>query len=133
MVSLRCWEPNCLENSVYASFNLAIKSIRLLIVNNGELRVTYPRVYKLFVQGNGLIDSFISRLVVSVTVELRSSICGSDHVNYGLVAAVTKLYRAPMRVIKECLPYFLRGVCLSIHDSSIAQDHSSLVALDSCL
>jgi len=133
MVSLRSWQPNCLENSVYAPFNLAIESIRLLIVHNSELRVTYPRVHQLFVQGNGLVNCFVSRLVVGVTVELWGSIGGSDHVDHSLVAAIAKLDRAPMSVIEECLPNFLRSVRLSIHDSSIAQDHSSLVTLDCCL
>ena len=49
-----------------------------------------------------------------------------------LVATISKLNSAPMGFVKQGLPNFVRGVGLTVHDTTVAKDHSSDFTLECC-
>ena len=111
-------------------FYFAFESPRIQVVDDGKLRVAYPRVDQLPVECNCLFDCFVARLVVCTGVELSCTVRCSNHVNDGLVASVTQLNRAPMGLVEECLPYLSRRVCMAVHDTTIAEDDRRLLRLE---
>jgi hypothetical protein len=62
-----------LENCVLNTVNFLLKS-GLFVVNDMEMRVAHPCVDKLLVEFNRLLDVLISCFVISLSVELLSSI-----------------------------------------------------------
>ena len=97
------------------------------------MRVADPGIDQLFVQSDGFFDRLVAGLVVETSVELSSTVCSCHHVHNSLIAAVTKLDSAPVGLIKQSLPYLVCSIGISVHDSTIAEDHCGAVAFQCCL
>ena len=97
---LRRWKADRFEDSIDASLNLPIEAVRIQVVNDRELGVAHPRVDQSSVKSDCLVDALIASLIVGIRVKLCCAVRRSDHMDHSFVAAITKLDRAPMGLIK---------------------------------
>jgi len=118
-----------LEHGIDASLNFAFETIGVVVVNDSELRVAYPRINQLFVECYRLVNRLIARFIVDIGVEGRCAVGSRHHVDDSFVPTITQLDRAPVGLIEECLPDLIRCVCLAIHNTTIAENDCGLVAL----
>jgi len=99
VVCLRRRQANNFKYGIKTPINLILEAALFPIVNDGELRVTYPCIYQLFVKLNSLVHSLVPRLIVDIGVELGRAIRCRHQVNHRFVPSVAQLNRRPSRLV----------------------------------
>ena len=89
VMRLRRGQANGFAHRGYSPVYFAIESPRILVINDSELGVAYPRVNQFSVKSNCFFNCLVACLVVCRSVEFHCTIRRGHHVYDGLIASIT--------------------------------------------